>query len=95
MAKRTKGLNQGLGLVQADRSFSNSPASSLLSLGLGVFGLLIRETGLVLRTLPRPHSVVPVFITMHKSAHHDKLAAMEPAGISFLEENAVVFHWHG
>ena len=25
----------------------------------------------------------------------NKLAAMEPAGISFLEENAVVFHWHG
>ena len=32
---------------------------------------------------------------MHKGPHHDKLAAMEPAEISFLEENAVVFHWHG
>ena len=43
MAKRTTGLNHLLGLTQTCRSLTNSPASYLLSLGLAIFGLLIRD----------------------------------------------------
>ena len=94
MAKSTTGLKQALGLEEElkSRSFSSSPSSNLLSLGLGALGLLIRETGLVLITFSRPHSVLPVFI---KAESNPRSFRTVPAETSLNLSSLNLVMWRG
>ena len=90
MVKMTTGLSQALGLGQAEISLSNSSRLSLLSLGLGALGLLIRETGFALMTFSSPHSVIPVLVTADRSP---RCLRTVPAETSFSLSSLNLVKW--